>query len=445
MFEPKIYKDRRVKLTNKLGKGIVLFLGNSLLPIDYKANTYPFNQDDSFRYYFGINEPGFAAVMDLDTGDEILFGKEHSINDKIWSRDLYELPEVAELSGVCKTKNISELKSFLSKGKQPNRLVHHVSYDRADNKCLINELLGSYTASIKLTKAIIEQRSAKSEEEIFEIEEAISTAGTIFKIAKSSAIPGIKESDILNRMLYETAMAETKPSFQPIVTVHGETLHNDTYNNTLKKNDLLLIDFGIYSKEGYCSDNTRTYSVGEDFLPEQKDIYSLVLQAQLDAISAVRPGIRNLDVHKRACLSITEGLINLKIMKGNPHDAVETGAHALFFPHGIGHMLGLNTHDMESFGEDLIGYGKEMERSSQFGLSSLRLARELKEGFVITIEPGIYFIPQLIDLWESEGKHKDFINYDKVAKFRNFGGIRIEDDVLVTNSGSRVLGKPIPK
>lgn len=445
MFEPKIYKDRRVKLADKLRNGLVLFLGNSLSPIDYKANTYPFHQDDSFRYYFGINKPGFAAVMDLDSGNEVLFGKEHSLNDRIWSKDLYELHEIAKLSGLSKTKNISDLKSSLSKEKQPNRLVHHVSYDRAENKCLINELLGSYTPSLKLIKAIIEQRSVKSEEEIFEIEEAISTAGKIFQIAKKSAISGVKESDILNRMLYETAMSEVKPSFQPIVTVCGETLHNDTYNNTLKKNDLLLIDFGVISKEGYCSDNTRTYSIGGKFLQEQRDAYSIVLQAQLDAISAVRPGICNLDVHKRACLSITEGLINLGLMKGNPHSSVEAGAYALFFPHGIGHMLGINCHDMESFGEELVGYGDNNKRSSQFGLCYLRLSRGLKEGFVITIEPGIYFIPQLIDLWESEGKYRDFINYDKVAKFRNFGGIRIEDDVLVTSSGSRILGAPIPK
>ncbi len=445
MFEPEIYKNRRQKLKEALEKGLILFLGNSHSVIDNKGNVYPFHQDDSFRYYFGINMPDFAAVIDIDSGDEILFGKEYSINDRIWSSGLCELHETAQFANICKTENISKLKYFLLKERQKNRPIHHVPYDRVANQCLIKELLGSYSPSFTLIKAIIEQRSVKSKEEIAQIDNAVSTAKNIFETAKNIAIPGTTESAILNKMVYDTATAGTTTSFQPIVTVRGETLHNHTYNNTLKKHDLLLIDFGVLSKEGYCSDNTRTYSVGGKFLPEQKDIYSAVLEAQLEAISAIRPGISNLEVHRKSCKSITEDLINLGLMKGNPDSAVEAGAHALFFPHGIGHMLGLNSHDMEAFGEELVGYDDNTKRSPQFGLSYLRLAKNLMEGFVITIEPGIYFIPQLIDMWQTEGRHKDFINYDKVAKFRNFGGIRIEDDILVTNSGYRVLGKDIPK
>lgn len=444
-FNTEIYKNRRLLLKNKLKSGIVLFLGNSLSPIDYKTNAYPFHQDDSFRYYFGINKPDFAVVLDIDSGNEILFGKEYSIKDRIWTRELCEYKDAALESDIHESRNISELKPFIFKEQQKGRMIHHIPYVRAENRCLIAEITGSYNPSEPLIKAIIEQRSVKAKEEISEIEKAVSKAGEIFAIAKGMAIPGIKESDILNRMLYETAMAGTKPSFQPIVTVKGETLHNDTYGNILKKNDLLLIDFGIFSDEGYSSDNTRTLPVGGTLTPEQEAIYSIVLKAQLDAIHAVKPGIKNLDVHIKACMSITESLKSIGLMKGDIQDAVEAGAHALFFPHGIGHMLGLITHDMEPFGEDLVGYEKNEKRSSQFGLSSLRLARELKEGFVFTIEPGIYFIPQLIDLWEAEGRHKDFINYSQISKFRDFGGIRIEDDVLVTTSGSRVLGTPIPK
>lgn len=425
--------------------GIVLMLGNTFSPLDYKSNTYPFHQDDTFRYYFGIDKPDFAALMDLDSGETILFGKEYSINDRIWSRNISDLKDIAHDAGLDKFKKISVLKAYISEEMQKRRAIHHIPYSRAENRCLITELVSAYNPSDSLVEAIIKQRSIKSEEEVAEIEQAVSTSCKIFQIAKDMAVPGIKESDILNRMLYETAMADTKTSFQPIVTVRGETLHNDSYDNILKENDLLLIDFGIFSKEGYASDNTRTLPVGKDFTSEQRDIYSIVLKAQSEAIDAIKPEVKNLEVHIKACMTITEGLKTLGLMKGDALCAVEAGAHALFFPHGIGHMLGLNTHDMEGFGEDLVGYGKQLKRNSQFGLRSLRLARELKEGFTITIEPGIYFIPQLIDMWQAEGKYKEFINYDKLAKFKNFGGIRIEDDILVTNSGSRILGTPIPK
>ncbi|HBM15748.1 MAG TPA: Xaa-Pro aminopeptidase [Lentisphaeria bacterium] len=445
MFTSTIYQSRRNILSSKIKNGIVLLIGNTNSPLDYKANSYPFHQDDTFRYYFGINKADYAGVIDLDSGEEILFGNKYTIEDKIWSSNLPDLNELAFSAGIEKSKNIRELQIYISSQIEKKRLIHHIPYARAENINLITGLLGYYNPSSVLVDSIIEQRIVKSEEEVNEIEDAITVSGKIYDVARKLSIPGKKESEILSAMLYKTALSETTTSFAPIVTVRGETLHNESRENILKENDLLLIDFGIFSKEGYASDNTRTFPVGGEFTSLQKDIYSIVLNAQLKAIDTVKPGLNNLEVHKTACLTIADGLKSLGLMNGNVQDAVESGAHALFFPHGIGHLLGLTTHDMEVFGEDLVGYGKGLKRSSQFGLRSLRLARELREGFVLTIEPGIYFIPQLIDIWQSENKCKDFINYDKLQTFRQFGGIRIEDDVIVTKTSSRVLGKPIPK
>jgi Xaa-Pro aminopeptidase len=299
--------------------------------------------------------------------------------------------------------------------------------------------------SLELTKAIVELRSIKEEKEITAIENMVTETNLLHRIAMQSAKPGIYEREILASMnQYLTAYSYTNP-FQPICSVRGEVLHNPFYNNVMQKGDLLLVDAGIEGTSGYSSDITRVTPVGGSFSQQQKEIYEIVLSANLKAIDKIEPGIAYSDIHSFAALTITQGLISLGLMKGNASDAQAQGAHALFFPHGLGHMLGLDTHDMEALGEDYVGYNSSFKRSTQFGTSSLRLARKLEQNFVITVEPGIYFIPELIAQWKRDKKNMAFINYDKVEKFIGFGGIRIEDNVVVTEKGCKVLSAQIPK
>jgi Xaa-Pro aminopeptidase len=451
MFETKIYIQRRNILKSKFKNCLILFLGNDQSPINYLGNTYTFRQDSSFLYYFGLNLPNMVGLLDLEENKDYLFGYEYTVNDIIWMGKQPTLAELANRVGIENFDKISNLKKFLNKKIKSGLKVHFLPLYRGEQKLKLAELLDENPFKIgdkyskKLVEAVIEQRSVKSDEEIAEIEYALEIAYQMHLTAMKMSKPGIIERDIVAALEGISRSLGEGLSFQPIVSKNGHILHNHFYDNQLQQGDLLVCDAGAQSHKFYASDITRTIPVGGKFSSIQKDIYEIVLTAQKNAINSIKPGAKYVDVHLIAAKIIAAGLIQLGIMKGNPTDAVKNGAHALFFPHGLGHMLGLDVHDMEGLGEEFVGYDKNIKRSDQFGLSFLRFAKELKPGFILTVEPGIYFIPELIDQWQAKKKLKNFINYDKLQSFKNFGGIRIEDNVLVTETSFKVLGPHIPK
>lgn len=451
MFKKEIYIQRRKKLREKMSSGILLFIGNQDVAFNYPANIYPFRQDSAFLYFFGIDQPGLAAIIDVESGEEIIFGDELTIDDIIWMGKLPTIKDLSEKVGILTVMPSDELSVKLSAAIKLNRKIHYLPPYRGEIKHQLESLLGiKYDltrdyASIELIKAVVDLRSVKDEFEIAEIEKMVDVAYKMHTTAMKMAKPGVKEQQITGAITGVTWGHEGFLSFPAIVTVNGQTLHNNYYGNTLKEGQLLVCDSGAEAYSKYCSDITRTTPVGGKFNQRQKEIYEIVLKANMAVIENVKPDIFYKDMHILSAKTIAQGLKDLGIMKGNVDDAVAAGAHALFYPHGLGHMLGLDVHDMEGLGENYVGYDNEIQRATQFGLAFLRLGRRLKPGFVITVEPGIYFIPELIDIWKSENKLAEFINYDKVETYKDFGGIRIEDDILITETGARVLGKPIPK
>lgn len=453
MFPKDVYINRRNRLKDLMQDygGILLFLGNHDVPFNYPANIYPFRQDSSFLYFFGLDQPGLAAIIDLDTGDEIIFGQELTMDDIIWMGNQPSLKDLAALVGVEKTMDIASLLVVLDKAIKQKRPVHFLPPYRGETKHWIEQLLGIdydlavHYASEPMIKAVVSLREVKDEYEIAEIERMEDVANKMHTTAMKMAKPGVKEQEIAGAIQGICLSHEGPVSFPVIVTINGQTLHNESYDNILQQGRMLIVDAGAESALHYASDITRSTPVGGKFNQRQKDIYQIVLDANKAGIEAIKPGKPYKEVHLLACRIIAQELKDLGLMKGNVDDIVEQGAHALFMPHGLGHMMGLDVHDMEGLGEDYVGYTETMKRSEQFGLAFLRLAKPLKSGFVLTVEPGIYFIPELIELWRGEGKFKDFINYDQVEKFKDFGGIRIEDDVLVTDDGVRVLSKEILK
>ena len=453
MFSAKTYIARRVVLKSSLNSGIILLMGDYNISINYAGNCFPFRQNPNFLYYTGIgSKPNLVLLIDIDEGSDCLYGDDMTVEDKIWEEERDTLSELAAKSGIGKKEPLSALKEKIAKALKENRKVHFVSQHRARALIELEKLIGipsheiNNNTSDDLINAIITQRSVKTEEEIAEIEKALDISHKMYSYLLRHIKPGIYERELVAKIEAIVASAGSNTSFETILTVNGSILHNHYHDNVLKSNDLLLIDSGTKSPEYYSSDITRTYPVNGKFSACQRDIYEIVLHAQLTAIGSMKPGIKYKDIHLKAARIIAEGLKNLGLMKGNLDNAVNEGAHALFFPHGIGHMLGLSTHNMEGWGGDCTGYDEEVERSSQFGLQYLRMGRELKAGFVLTVEPGIYFISTLIDLWRSQNKFTEFINYDKVEEYKGFGGIRIEDDILVTSTSHRVLGSStIPK
>lgn len=451
MFQTSVYRKRRQLLTQNVGSGLLLFIGNDESPINYADNVYPFRQDSTFLYYFGLDRAGLAAVIDVDEGSEWLFGRDSTIVSLVWTGPSPTVRQLGHKTGVRRTGAWSQLTETVQRVRSQGRTVHFLPSYRAETALKLSALTGISAghvreyASASFIHAVIEQRSVKSEAEIKEIEAALDVSGTIYDTLLKTAVPGILEKEIVARILEIAAGRGTRTSFSTIATVRGDTLHNIHYKNRLKRGQFLLVDSGVESAEQYSSDITRTFPVGGRFTDRQKPVYEIVLGAQTRAIEAIKPNIPYRAVHFAASEYLVRGLKQLGLMKGEPKSAVRQGAHALFFPHGIGHMLGLDVHDMENLGEDRVGYDNTIPRSGQFGLASLRLAKPLQPGYVVTVEPGIYFIPGLIDRWRSEKKFNRFINYGEVEKYKKFGGIRIEDDVLVTQTGSRVLGKPIPK
>ncbi len=451
MFDKIIYTNRRENLKKRCNGGILFFPGNVETAMNYAGNTYPFRQDSSFLYFFGIDLPGLAAIIDLDSGEEIIYGNDLDISDIIWMGTQPLISEYAAKAGITITKTLSELKSDIQKVLQKKRSVKILPPYRGDQKIFISEVLGVSVPEIKnfiseeFIKAVVSLREIKDEGEIAQIEFAIDVAYRMHTSMMKMATPGTWEREIVGHMEGISLANGGMVSFPVILSIDGQTLHNHFHGNLLKEGRIVVSDAGCESPMHYASDITRSVPVGGRFSQRQKEVYEIVLAANVNSINGIKPGTFNRDLHLNAARTITEGLKSIGLMKGDTEEAVQQGAHALFFPHGLGHMLGLDVHDMENLGENFVGYDETVSRSKQFGTAYLRLAKKLKPGFVFTIEPGIYFIPALIDLWKSEKKFEDFINYNKVDTYRDFGGVRIEDDVLVTENGGRVLGRPIPK
>ena len=451
MFDSKIYIQRRNRLKEELKSGLILFLGNKESPMNYSDNPYPFRQDSTFLYFFGLDFPDLAAVLDIDQNREIVFGKDVDLEDIIWMGPQPSLKERATKSGIKETASPGELEEMVKLARQQGKKIHYLPPYRPETMLKIEQLLEIHPrmskdyASVELIKAVVAQRSVKIEEEIEEIEIALGITHQMQTTAMKMAKPGVNEKEIAGRMEGIALSYGCPLGFPIILTINGQILHNHYHGNILKKGKLLVNDSGSESPRHYPGDITRTVPVGGKFSSKQKEIYELVLKAQETAIQSIRPGVKYRDIHLKAARTIANGLKELDLMEGDVDEAVQAGAHAMFFPHGLGHMMGLDVHDMENLGEEFVGYDETVKRSDQFGLAYLRLARELKPGFVLTVEPGIYFIPALIDKWRGEKRFAQFINYEKLEEYRDFGGIRIEDDVLVTEKGHRLLGKPIPK
>lgn len=451
MFPSSIYKDRRNRLKNELQGGLVFLPGNQEVSFNYPANTYAFRQDSSFLYFFGLDQPDLAGIIDLDTGRDILFGNDVEIGDIIWMGKQPSIRERGEQIGVEETLPLSALEENLRSAKASGRKIHYLPPYRGETVIQVSELLGIPLSGIRtqasenLIRGVVKLRMKKDQLEIQEIESMVDVAWLMHTTAMKMARPGTIEKEIAGTIEGIALAQACGVSFPVILTINGQTLHNHYHGNMLMLDKMLVIDAGCESEYHYASDITRTVPVGGEFSDRQRDIYNIVLAANLKAIEAMKPGIPFRDIHLMAGRVIAKGLIDLGIMKGNADDAVAAGAHTMFFPHGLGHPIGLDVHDLEGVGEGYIGYDEEIQRSKEFGLGFLRFGRRLQENFVMTIEPGIYFIPELIDIWRAEGKHTSFINYDVVETYKDFGGIRIEDDVQVTAQGHKVLGRPIPK
>jgi len=454
MFSKETYMARREQLRKDMGHGLIIIPGNHEAPCNYKDNTYWFRQDSTFLYFFGLQREDLVGVIDCESGKDYIFANDYDIDDIIWTGPLPSVKELAASVGVENTGDLKALHTMIAAMKSPSsdaKMPHYLPPYRADIRADLAELLGvTYAAvnrhaSLELILACVKQRMIKSPEEIAEIEKAIATAYNMHVGAMKMAMPGRYEYELAGFMEGEAWKGNGPVSFPVIMTVHGETLHNHGHNNRLEVGRMLVMDAGCETPMNYCSDITRSVPVGGRFDERQKTIYEIVLGAQLEAAAVTRPGITYKEVHQAASRKLAEGYRAIGILKGNVDDIVEAGAHSILMPHGLGHMMGLDVHDMENYGQIYVGYDDETRPSEQFGLGSLRCGRRLQPGFVITDEPGCYFIPALIDKWRAEGKCADFIDYDELDKWRDFGGIRIEDDVLVTDTGSRILGKPIPK
>lgn len=452
MFSKEVYVARRQQLLKDVKNGLILILGNGDSPFNYPANTYTFRQDSTFRYFFGHDLQNLVGVIDIDNAREYLFGEDVDMEDIIWTGPVPSIHDRALEAGVENSGNIKDLRKLVDDAVFAGRKVHFVPPYRAENVNFIAELLHidkEYVkayVSVELIGACVKQRSIKSDIEVAEIEKAIDNAYIMHTtMMKMAAVEGTYEYEIAGKM-EGIALAGGGPvSFPIILTTHGEILHGHDHSLQIRKGRMIVSDAGCENPMGYCSDITRSVPVGGKFSSRQKDIYEAVLSAQTLVPTLVKPGVKYSDIHLAAVTRLGSALKELGLIKGNIQDAVNCGTMGLFMPHGLGHMMGLDVHDMENYGENYVGYDKKNIRSTQFGLSSLRLGRELQEGFVITNEPGCYFIPALIDKWRSENKCSDFINYDMLEKYKDFGGIRIEDDLLVTRDGCRLLGKYIPK
>lgn len=447
MFAKETYIQRRALLKKNIGSGVLLFLGNDEQGLHYEDNTFRYRQDSTFLYYFGLSFAGLSAIIDIDEDKEIIFGDELTIDHIVWMGTQPTLKEKSGRVGITEVMPSAEIMNYLHKAVRKGQTVHYLPPYRAEHKLKLMEWLGIPPArqegSVPFIRAIVAQRSYKSAEEVEEIEKACNVTADMHITAMKVLRSGMYEYEVVAEMNRVAESNNCELSFATIATVNGQTLHNHYHGNKVKPGDLFLIDAGAEVESGYAGDMSSTVPADKTFTPRQRAVYEIQNAMHLEAVKALRPGIPYMDVYDLSARVMVEGMKELGLMKGNAEDAVREGAHALFYPHGLGHMMGLDVHDMENLGEIWVGYNGQ-PKSTQFGRKSQRLAIPLEPGFVHTVEPGIYFIPELIDLWKGEKKFKDFINYDKVEEYRNFGGIRNEEDYLITETDARRLGKKIP-
>lgn len=447
MFNRNTYIERRNLLSQNVQKGFILLLGHQNSPMNFSHNAYRFVQDTNFLYYVGVNLPNCACLIDVENNKTIFYMKETTIHDIIWVGKTKSIQSWGYDTGADIIKDISQLQSDLKNKKN----VMYPPQFRAVNKIQIHELLGislnkvEKKSSAKLINAIIKQRSIKSDEEIIEIKNALQITNLIHLKSMTVTKPGKYEYEIVSEMEKIIKDHSVELAYPIIFTKNGQILHNSIYDNKIEKGNLLLNDSGANSKLHYASDITRTFPADGKFSNQQKEIYLIVQEMQEAVLKELEPGVNFKDMHKLSAYIGIKGLKELGLLKGSCEEAVDAGVYGLFYPHGLGHMLGLDVHDMESLGEDLVGYNKESKREAEFGITFLRLGKKLEPGFSITVEPGIYFIPELFEQWKAEKKHINYINYDKFEKYMNFGGIRIEDNILITKTGSKNLSKFIIK
>lgn len=442
-------RARRTALARALGSGLVLVPANDEAPMDYRANVYPFVQDGTFRYYAAADQPGLALVLDADTAEATLYGDDVSVEDVVWTGPVPSVAELAAAAGIEHTAPLERLVPDLEAAQRAGRRRHTLPPYRPNHFDLL-ERLGTAradareAASLDLIRAVVAQRERKDAHEIAQIEDALAVSAEAFAAAMRATRPGRHEHDVAGAAEGVVLARGRRLAYGLICSVRGETLHNVSYHRPLEDGQLLLMDLGATSPEGYASDLTRTWPVSGRFSPLQRDLYEAVLAANRAVVDGIRPGVRYLDLHLLAARTLAERLVDVGLMKGNVDDAVAEGAHALFFPHGLGHQMGLDVHDMEGLGEDYVGYDAHTTRSTQFGTAYLRMAKALVEGHVVTVEPGFYVIPELVRQWQGGGRFADFIAYERLPALFGFGGIRIEHDVLVTARGARVLGPHVP-
>lgn len=453
MFDKQTYVNRRARLRSLVNDGIIIIFGNNESPCNYPSNGYyPFRQDSSFLYYFGLNRDGLVGVIDIDNNSETVFGNDIDIEDIVWYGSVDSVHDLAAQVGVEHTAPMRALKNTCNEALRQKRRIHFLPPYRHDIKIQIFDLLGIHpvqqkeAASMELIKAVVSMRSVKEQQEIEELERAAEIGYLMHTTAMRLTRPGVTEKFVGGQVDGIAHSYGAMTSFPTIYSQHGEIMHGNPSMSVLQAGRLALCDAGAETINNYCSDNTRTMPVSGTFTQRQLEIYSIVEACHDHVLEVAKPGVKYFDVHLAVCRLMTERLKELGLMKGETDEAVAAGAHAMFLPHGLGHMMGMDVHDMEGLGQTNVGFDEETRPNlEQFGTNALRMGRRLQKGFVVTDEPGIYFIPALIDEWKADGHCKEFINFDLLETYKDFGGIRIEDDILITEDGCRFIGeKRIP-
>ena len=460
MFSSEVYVNRRRALLEQMAartaegrRGIAVFLGNVDAATNYRGNDYKFRQDSSFLYYWGVDEPWFAAVLDLDSADECLYGNDVDIDDIIWMGPQPSVASKGEAVGCAKTLPLAEFDKTVMAAVAAGRLVHFLPPARYYNQMKLSQLTGVSTdavrkvapvaaggASEELVKSVVAMRLIKEQCEIEELDKAAEIGYLMHTEARRGCKPGVLEQEIVGRMEGVTLSKGWGVSFTTILSQNGETLHNHSHHQIITPGRLLVVDAGAESNTHYASDFTRTYPCSGKFTTRQREIYDIVQQANEYAYSLTKPGTTYWDVHYATARFLLDGLKALDLVRGDVDEMLPLGISGLFMPHGLGHNMGMDVHDMEDLGENYVGYADDQKRHPLLGLGNLRMARRLEPGHVVTDEPGLYFIPALIEQWKREGTDRGFVNYDKLEGYYDFGGIRLEDDILVTAEGARRLG-----
>ena len=450
LFSRETYMDRRSVLRQRVQHGLIVLFGNNESPVNYPSNGYKFRQDSTFLYYFGLQRDGLVGVIDADSGDEWLVGDDIDIEDIVWFGSVDSVGDMAAQTGCTKSAPMSRLESLFRDAQDHGREIHFLPPYRHDLMIQLMDLTGIHPreqrarASLKLIQAVVDQRIVKSPEEVAEIERACAIGYEMHTTAMQLCRPGVTEQEIAGRISGIASSKGCIVSFPSILSMHGEIMHGYPSPRPLEAGRLMLCDCGAETNENYCSDNTRTTPISGRFDSRQRDIYQAVVDAHDHVFEIARPGLKWWDAHFAAARVITERLQDLGLMKGNVDDSLAAGAHALFFPHGLGHAMGMDVHDMEGLGQIYVGFDDEVRPNlNQFGTNALRFGRRLREGYVMTDEPGIYFIPALIDEWRAKGHCAEFLNFDRIETYKDFGGIRIEDDLLITADGCRYLGEKL--